>query len=65
MRQNIFYFFSFLTASDLNLIIISFFVSDVQVRSYPRRALTEGESHMSLSDLGLTGKQEALFLEKI
>ncbi|TVT97568.1 hypothetical protein EJB05_57177 [Eragrostis curvula] len=35
------------------------------VRSYPRRAFTEGESHMSLSDLGLTGKQEALFLEKI
>lgn len=35
------------------------------VRSYPRRAFTEGESQMSLSDLGLTGKQEALFLEKV
>ncbi|KAK3122339.1 hypothetical protein QOZ80_8BG0668310 [Eleusine coracana subsp. coracana] len=35
------------------------------VRSYPRRAFTEGESHMSFNDLGLTGKQEALFLERI
>ncbi|XP_062191441.1 plant UBX domain-containing protein 8-like [Phragmites australis] len=35
------------------------------VRSYPRRAFTDGESQMSLSDLGLTGKQEALFLEQI
>ncbi|KAG2580480.1 plant UBX domain-containing protein 8-like [Panicum virgatum] len=35
------------------------------VRSYPRRAFTDGESQMSLSDLGLTSKQEALFLEKI
>ncbi|CAD6264964.1 unnamed protein product [Miscanthus lutarioriparius] len=35
------------------------------VRSYPRRAFTEGESQMSLSDLGLTSKQEALFLEKL
>ncbi|OEL31245.1 Plant UBX domain-containing protein 8, partial [Dichanthelium oligosanthes] len=35
------------------------------VRSYPRRAFTDGERQMSLSDLGLTSKQEALFLEKI
>ncbi|KAK3124043.1 hypothetical protein QOZ80_8AG0639680 [Eleusine coracana subsp. coracana] len=35
------------------------------VRSYPRRAFTEVESHMSFNDLGLTGKQEALFLERI
>ncbi|CAO2207497.1 unnamed protein product [Urochloa humidicola] len=35
------------------------------VRSYPRRVFTDGESQMSLSDLGLTSKQEALFLEKI
>jgi len=34
-------------------------------RSYPRRAFTELESQMSLSDLGLTSKQEALFLEKL
>uniref|UniRef100_A0A0E0B5I8 UBX domain-containing protein n=1 Tax=Oryza glumipatula TaxID=40148 RepID=A0A0E0B5I8_9ORYZ len=35
------------------------------VRSYPRRAFTTGEGDMSFSDLGLTSKQEALFLEKI
>ncbi|KAL6859387.1 hypothetical protein ACP4OV_017646 [Aristida adscensionis] len=35
------------------------------VRSYPRRAFTDGESQMCLSDLGLTSKQEALFLEQI
>ncbi|KAG2585549.1 hypothetical protein PVAP13_6KG397500 [Panicum virgatum] len=35
------------------------------VRSYPRRVFTDGESQMSLSDLGLTSKHEALFLEKI
>ncbi|XP_042425558.1 plant UBX domain-containing protein 8-like isoform X1 [Zingiber officinale] len=35
------------------------------VRPYPRRAFTEGESGLSLSELGLTSKQEALFLELI
>jgi hypothetical protein len=35
------------------------------VRSYPRRAFTDSESQMSLSDLGLNSKQEALFLEQI
>ncbi|XP_008800798.1 plant UBX domain-containing protein 8-like [Phoenix dactylifera] len=35
------------------------------VRPYPRRAFTEGESELSLGQLGLTGKQEALFLELI
>ncbi|KAF0924334.1 hypothetical protein E2562_010027 [Oryza meyeriana var. granulata] len=35
------------------------------VRSYPRRAFTTGEGDMSFSDLGLTSKQEALFLEQI
>ncbi|KAJ8477499.1 hypothetical protein OPV22_021226 [Ensete ventricosum] len=35
------------------------------VRPYPRRAFTEEESQLSLSELGLTGKQEALFLELI
>ncbi|KAI3985405.1 hypothetical protein MKX01_033719 [Papaver californicum] len=35
------------------------------VRPYPRRAFSDGESVISLSDLGLTGKQEALFLELI
>ncbi|KAM0823587.1 hypothetical protein ACQ4PT_070778 [Festuca glaucescens] len=35
------------------------------VRSYPRRAFTDEECLMSLSDVGLTSKQEALFLEQI
>ncbi|KAM2729155.1 hypothetical protein EV1_000579 [Malus domestica] len=35
------------------------------VRSYPRRAFTVGDSILSLSELGLTNKQEALFLELI
>ncbi|XP_020114760.1 plant UBX domain-containing protein 8 [Ananas comosus] len=35
------------------------------VRPYPRRAFADGESELSLSDLGLTSKQEALFLELI
>ncbi|XP_074571180.1 plant UBX domain-containing protein 8-like [Curcuma longa] len=37
------------------------------VRPYPRRysAFTDGESELSLSELGLTSKQEALFLELI
>uniref|UniRef100_A0A0D9XAH1 UBX domain-containing protein n=1 Tax=Leersia perrieri TaxID=77586 RepID=A0A0D9XAH1_9ORYZ len=35
------------------------------VRSYPRRVVTDSEGQMSLSDLGLTSKQEALFLEQI
>ncbi|XP_073011668.1 plant UBX domain-containing protein 8 isoform X1 [Typha latifolia] len=35
------------------------------VRPYPRRAFIDGESAMTLSDLGLSSKQEALFLELI
>ncbi|KAI4966855.1 hypothetical protein ZWY2020_035806 [Hordeum vulgare] len=35
------------------------------VRSYPRRAFTNEECQMSLSDVGLNSKQEALFLEQI
>eukprot|EP00262_Sarcandra_glabra_P011617 TRINITY_DN2827_c0_g1_i1.p1 TRINITY_DN2827_c0_g1~~TRINITY_DN2827_c0_g1_i1.p1 ORF type:complete len:562 (+),score=146.91 TRINITY_DN2827_c0_g1_i1:741-2426(+) len=35
------------------------------VRPYPRRAYSDLESSMSLSELGLTSKQEALFLELI
>ncbi|XP_077248565.1 plant UBX domain-containing protein 8-like [Tasmannia lanceolata] len=35
------------------------------VRPYPRRAFSDGESGLSLSELGLTSKQEALFLELI
>lgn len=35
------------------------------VRPYPRRAFTDEESVLSLSELGLTSKQEALFLELI
>ncbi|XP_028054957.1 plant UBX domain-containing protein 8-like isoform X1 [Camellia sinensis] len=35
------------------------------VRPYPRRAFSDGESVLTLSELGLIGKQEALFLELI
>ncbi|MCL7022109.1 hypothetical protein MKW94_006334 [Papaver nudicaule] len=35
------------------------------VRPYPRRAFSDDESAVTLSDLGLTGKQEALFLELV
>ncbi|XP_047322532.1 plant UBX domain-containing protein 8-like isoform X2 [Impatiens glandulifera] len=35
------------------------------VRPYPRRAFSEGESASSMNELGLTSKQEALFLELI
>ncbi|RDX72068.1 Plant UBX domain-containing protein 8, partial [Mucuna pruriens] len=35
------------------------------VRPYPRRAFSDGESAATLNELGLTNKQEALFLELI
>ncbi|XP_010529545.1 PREDICTED: plant UBX domain-containing protein 8 [Tarenaya hassleriana] len=35
------------------------------VRPYPRRPFSQGESELTLSDAGLTSKQEALFLELI
>ncbi|XP_028759029.1 plant UBX domain-containing protein 8 isoform X2 [Neltuma alba] len=35
------------------------------VRPYPRRPFSDGESASTLSELGLTNKQEALFLELI
>ncbi|KAJ1290499.1 hypothetical protein BS78_02G248600 [Paspalum vaginatum] len=35
------------------------------VRTYPRRTFTNSEGDVSFSDLGLTSKQEALFLEKV
>ncbi|XP_043689934.1 plant UBX domain-containing protein 8-like [Telopea speciosissima] len=35
------------------------------VRPYPRRAFSDGESELSLGELGLTSKQEALFIELI
>ncbi|WOL13097.1 plant UBX domain-containing protein 8 isoform X1 [Canna indica] len=35
------------------------------VRPYPRRAFTEEENELSFSELGLTSKQEALFIELI
>ncbi|CAD6224145.1 unnamed protein product [Miscanthus lutarioriparius] len=35
------------------------------VRTYPRRTFTNSEGGVSFSDLGLTSKQEALFLEQI
>ncbi|KAF8700948.1 hypothetical protein HU200_033834 [Digitaria exilis] len=37
----------------------------MQVRTYPRRTFTTSDGDVSLSDLGLTSKQEALFLEHI
>lgn len=35
------------------------------VRPYPRRAFSDGESDLTLNELGLSSKQEALFLELI
>ncbi|XP_031275126.1 plant UBX domain-containing protein 8-like [Pistacia vera] len=35
------------------------------VRPYPRRAFSDGESGLTLNELGLTSRQEALFLELI
>ncbi|XP_050141599.1 plant UBX domain-containing protein 8-like isoform X1 [Malus sylvestris] len=35
------------------------------VRPFPRRAFSDGESALTLNELGLTSKQEALFLESI
>ncbi|KAJ0431193.1 putative UBX domain, UBA-like superfamily, Ubiquitin-like domain superfamily [Helianthus annuus] len=35
------------------------------VRPYPRRAFSDGESDLTLNELGLTSKHEALFLELI
>ncbi|KAJ6791195.1 plant UBX domain-containing protein 8 [Iris pallida] len=35
------------------------------VRPYPRQTFTDGEGASTLAELGLTGKQEALFLELI
>ncbi|GMN32304.1 hypothetical protein TIFTF001_003600 [Ficus carica] len=35
------------------------------VRPYPRRAFEDGESALTLNELGLTSKQEALYLELI
>ncbi|XP_050228897.1 plant UBX domain-containing protein 8 [Mercurialis annua] len=35
------------------------------VRPYPRRAFSDGDSELTLNELGLTSKQEALFLELI
>nr|GMD69430.1 plant UBX domain-containing protein 8 [Ipomoea batatas] len=36
-----------------------------KVRPYPRRAFSNGETSSTLNELGLTSKQEALFLELI
>lgn len=46
-------------------ILVEVFYFCEQVRSYPRRAFTVGDSILSLSELGMTNKQEALFLELI
>lgn len=39
--------------------------SHVQVRAYPRRAFSDGERNSTFNELGLTSKQEALYLESI
>lgn len=39
--------------------------SHVQVRPYPRCTFGDGESSSTLGELGLTSKQEALYLELI
>lgn len=44
---------------------LELFDSHLQVRPYPRRAFSDGESTLTLNELGLTSKQEALFLEQI
>ena len=36
-----------------------------QVKSYPRRAYNVDDSSLTLSEVGLSNKQEALFLELI
>ncbi|XP_042501430.1 plant UBX domain-containing protein 8-like [Macadamia integrifolia] len=36
-----------------------------QVRPYPRRAFSDGDSELSLGELGLTSKPEALFMELV
>lgn len=36
-----------------------------QVRPYPRKAFGDGESSLTLNELGLNSKQEALYLELI
>ncbi|AQK57916.1 Plant UBX domain-containing protein 8 [Zea mays] len=58
------YRLQYLLIKDVQLESIAYYTGDM-ARSYPRRAFTELESQMSLSDLGLTSKQEALFLEKL
>lgn len=44
---------------------LSFGVVMKQVRPYPRHAFGDGESESTLNHLGLSSKQEALFLELI
>lgn len=50
---------------ELSLIVRVIMSLVVQVRPYPRRAFSDGESALTLNELGLTSKQEALFLELI
>ena len=40
-------------------------ISYFQVRPYPRHALGDGERPSTFDELGLTSKQEALYLELI
>lgn len=46
-------------------VLIHYCFSDEQVRPYPRRAFGVSDGSSSLNELGLTSKQEALFLEFI
>ena len=55
--------FSFLWINSPDLTFSPFHI--MQVRTYPRHTFTTSEGDVSFSDLGLTSKQEALFLEQI
>lgn len=41
------------------------FIFIKQVRPYPRKAFGDGEGSLTLNELGLNSKQEALYLELI
>lgn len=42
-----------------------YIISMEQVRPYPRKAFGDGEGSLTLNELGLNSKQEALYLELI
>lgn len=54
-----------MNAGYVMVIELNFDGTVLQVRQYPRVAFTNGELGSSLEALGLTSKQEVLFLELI